>query len=180
MVSLVQLRHLFEQLGTPAAGRTLIEEARRNAPVRKVRSNSNNVITRFASRKMGRLVDTESRTVEYPAVVMYEHDDKVLEYYAQPVRLDLKWKGPSDQRPSRLQHTPDMLLIREDGFWIEEWKEEKKLLELQKKNPERIFKENGEWRYPAVEAHFRDMGISTAPWFTETQRPWSWVARSSM
>jgi len=160
MLSLVQLRHLFDQLGTPGAGQKLIEDARRNAPVRKVRSNSNNVITRFASRKMGRLIDTESRTVEYPAVVMYEHDEMVLEYYAQPVCLDLKWKGPSDQRPSRVQHTPDMLLIREDGFWIEEWKEEKKLLELQKKNPERIFKENGEWRFPAVEAHFRDLGIS--------------------
>ena len=160
MLSLVQLRHLFDRLDTPVAGQKLIEDARRNAPVRKVRSNSDNVITRFASRKMGRLIDTESRTVEYPAVVMYEHDDKVLEYYAQPVCLDLKWKGPSDQRPSRVQHTPDMLLIREDGFWIEEWKEEKKLLELQKKNPERIFKESGEWRFPAVETHFREMGIS--------------------
>ncbi len=128
--------------------------------MRKVRSNSNNVITRFASRKMERLVDTESRTVEYPAVIMYEHDDKVLEYYAQPVKLDVKWQAPSAKRPFRIQHTPDMLLIREDGFWIEEWKEEKKLLELQKKNPERIFKENGEWRYPAVEEQFRDLGIS--------------------
>lgn len=160
MLSLVQLRNLFETLGTPPAGRILIEDARRNAPVRKVRSNSNNVITRFASRKMGRLIDTESRTVEYPAVVMYEHDDKVLEYYAQPVTLDLKWKAPSAKRPFRSPHTPDMLLIREDGFWIEEWKEEKKLLELQKKSPERIFKENGEWRHPAAEEKLLALGIS--------------------
>lgn len=74
MLGLVQLRHLFEELGTPPAGRKLIEEARRNAPVRKVRSNSNNVITRIASRKMSRMVDTESRTVEYPAAIMYEHN----------------------------------------------------------------------------------------------------------
>lgn len=60
VLGLVQLRHIFEELGTPLAGRKLIEQARRTAPVRKVLSNSNNVITRFASRKMARLVDTES------------------------------------------------------------------------------------------------------------------------
>ncbi len=109
---------------------------------------------------MGCFIDTESRTVEYPAVVMYEHDDKVLEYYAQPVKLDLKWQAPSAKKPFRVQHTPDMLVIRKDGFWIEEWKEERKLQELQKKSPERIFKESGEWRYPAVEEKFRDLGIS--------------------
>ncbi len=160
MLSLVQLRHIFDRLGTPAPGRTLIENARLNVPVRKVRSNSTNVITRFMSKKMERSVDTESRTVEFPAVIMYEHDDKVLEYYAQPVKLDVKWQAPSAKRPFRIQHTPDMLLIREDGFWIEEWKEEKKLLELHKKSPERILKENGEWRYPAVEELLRNLGIS--------------------
>lgn len=61
MLGLAQLRHLFEDHGTPPAGRKLIEDARRNAPVRKVQSNSNNVITRFASRKMERMVDTEKR-----------------------------------------------------------------------------------------------------------------------
>ncbi len=160
MLSLVELRRLFDLHGTPPGGRALIEEARRNAPVRKVRSNSNNVITRFSSRKMSRFIDTESRTVEYPAVVMYEHDDKVLEYYAQPVKLDLKWQAPSAKKPFRTPHTPDMLLIREDGFWIEEWKEERKLLDLHEKNPERFFKENGEWRYPAAEEKLRDLGIS--------------------
>lgn len=80
MLDLLELRRLFEHLGTPPAGRKLVEDARRNSPVRKVQSNSNNVITRFHSRKMERLVDTESRTVEYPAIVMYEHDPKVLEF----------------------------------------------------------------------------------------------------
>jgi putative transposase len=159
MLELVRLRHLFQHHGTPPAGQKLIEEARRRAPVRKVRSNSNNVITRFASRKMERLVDTESRTVEYPAVIMYEHDAEILEYYAQPTALDLKWKGPNDSRPSRIQHTPDFLLIRKDGFWIEEWREEERLVKLSAKNPERIFKDNGEWRFLPIEEHLRSLGI---------------------
>ncbi len=160
MLDLVRLRHLFEHHGTPPAGQKLIEEARRTAPVRKVRSNSNNVITRFASRKMERLVDTESRTVEYPAVVMYEHDAKVLEYYAQPVKLDLNRRVQGTSGSSRVQHTPDFLLIREDGFWIEEWKEETRLQGLSAKNPERIFKDKDGWHFPAVEEHLRNLGIS--------------------
>ncbi|HJW32510.1 MAG TPA: DDE-type integrase/transposase/recombinase [Holophagaceae bacterium] len=160
MLSLVQLRSLFEELGTPDAGRKVVEEARRSAPVRQVRSNSNNVITRFVSRKMGRMVDTESRTVEYPAVIMYEHDPKIIEYYAQPMKLDLKWKGPNDQKPSRIPHTPDFLLVREDGFWVEEWREEARLEALSAKFPGRYIKENGQWQYPAAEEYLRSLGIS--------------------
>jgi putative transposase len=109
---------------------------------------------------MARLVDTESRTVEYPAVIMYEHNAKILEYYAQPTKLDLKWKEPGQQRPSRLQHKPDFLLIREDGFWIEEWKEEVRLEDLSSHNPGRIFKDQREWRFPMMEEHLRNLGIS--------------------
>lgn len=159
MLELIELRRIFERLGTRTAGRKLIEEARRIAPVRQVRSTSNNVITRFVSRKMARMIDTESRTVEYPAVVMYEHDSSVLEYYAQPMKLDLLWQAAPDRKPSRIQHTPDFLLIREDGFWVEEWREEDRLNRLSAKNPGRIFKDQGGWRYPAVEDHLRNLGI---------------------
>jgi putative transposase len=109
---------------------------------------------------MARLVDTESRTVEYPAVIMYEHNSKVLEYYAQPTKLDLKWHESGKRRPSRLQHTPDFLLVQEDGFWIEEWKEEARLQALSSDKPDRIFKDQEEWRSPVVEEHLRNLGIS--------------------
>lgn len=160
MLELVELRRLFERLGTPPEGRKLIEEARRTAPVRQVRSTSNNVITRFNSRKMDRMVDTESRTVEYPAVVMYEHDPKVLEFYAQPVHLDLLVKEEGKLKPFRIQHVPDFLVVREEGIWVEEWREEKRLISLQAKYPGRFFKDASGWRYPPIEAHLGDLGIS--------------------
>lgn len=112
-----------------------MEEARRTAPVRQVRSTSNNVITRYASRKMARMIDTESRTVEYPAVIQYEHDSKILEYYAQPMKLDIVWQGPGETKPSRFPHTPDFLLITRDGFHVEEWREEERLQRLSAKFP---------------------------------------------
>ncbi len=159
MLELHELRELFERLGTPAAGRRLIEDARRLAPVRQVLSNSNNVITRFVSRKMGRMIDTESRTVEYPAVIQYEHDERVLEYYAQPMTLDLKWQGPEGQKASRTPHTPDFLLIRQDGFFVEEWREESRLLRLSTRYPGRFVRDEGGWRYPVAEAFLAERGI---------------------
>jgi len=159
MLELVELRRLFERLDTPPAGRKLIEEARRLAPVREVRSTSNNVITRFYSRKMARMVDAESRTVEYPAITTYEHDPRVLEFHAQPMRLDLFVQEEGKLKPSRIQHTPDFLLIREDGLWVEEWREENRLQRLQIKYPGRFLKDADGWRYPAVEAHLRALGI---------------------
>lgn len=159
MLELVDLRRLFERLGTPAAGRTMVEDARRLAPVREVRSSGNNVITRFHSRKMARMVDTESRTVEYPAAVMYEHDPRVIEYYPQPMRLDITIQEEGKRRVSRIQHTPDFLLIREDGLWVEEWREEPRLEKLRKKYPGRFIKDAAGWHYPIVENHLRDRGI---------------------
>ena len=80
-LSPIELNALFERLGTPLAGRRLVETARREAPVRDIQSHSGNVITWYSSRKMGGLsIGTESRTVEFPAVIQYEHNPLVLEY----------------------------------------------------------------------------------------------------
>ena len=51
-------------------------------------------------------------------------------------------------------------MIREDGFWIEEWKEEARLQKLNADKPDRIFKNKEEWRFPVVEEHLRSLGIS--------------------
>lgn len=151
MLTFAELHELFDQLGVPPAGRKLIEGARRNAPVREVKSNSSNVITRYASRKMSRMILTESRTVEYPAVVHYEHDPEILEYYAQPMKLEVWWGGPDGKATSRNLHYPDFLLVRKDGFVVEEWREEPRLERLAAKHPERFFKDESGWRYPIME-----------------------------
>jgi len=153
ILSPIELNDLFDRLGTPAKGRRLVEKARREAPVRDIQSNSSNVITWYISKKMGISIGTESRTVEFPAVVQYEHDHRVLEYYPQPCQLDLT-------HPNRRQHIPDFLCIMNDQILIEEWRTEKRLEKLATKYPGRYLKENDIWRDAEMENHLAEMGIT--------------------
>lgn len=159
MMDLAELDAYFVRVSLPDAGRRLVEVARRESPVRKVQSRLGNVLTRFPSRKMKRAVTAESRTVEFPALVQYEHDPFVLEYYAQPVMLDLRITARGATKPSRLQHTPDFLLLREDCVCIEEWREEARMEKLAIKYPGRFTKKGGSWSYPEVEAYLHGLGI---------------------
>ena len=160
MLSFIELNNLFDRLGTPSAGRRLVEKARREAPVRDIQSNSGNVITWYCSRKMGGLsIGTESRTVEFPAVIQYEHNPLVLEYFPQPCKLDLIMTGIGGIK-SRVPHIPDFLIILEDQILIEEWREEKRLEKLAKKHPSRFIKKDDGWHYPIVEEQLAEMGIT--------------------
>jgi putative transposase len=159
MLALEELESLFDHLQTPEAGRKFVRKVRREAPVRQVQCRrGGNVITRFCSQKMARIVETESRTVEYPAVICYERDQQVLEYFAQPAELDIVCIGLGG-KPDRNQHTPDFLVIRKDGIAIEEWREEARLVKLAAKYPGRYQREESGWRYPAAEHNLADKGI---------------------
>ena len=162
MLEIVELEDLFDRLGTPEAGRKLVRKARKEAPVRKVQSHGlSNVITRYCSRKMNRVLSAESLTVEYPAMVRYERDPAVLAYYPQPVCLEI---FPQDRngKPTRTQHTPDFLVIRKDGIWLEEWREEARLVKLAEKYPGRFVREADGWHYPVFEDLVTPMGITYA------------------
>jgi putative transposase len=159
MMGPVELEAYFVRINLPEAGRRLVEVARRESPVRKVQSRLGNVLTRFPSGKMRRAVTTESRTVEFPAVIQYERDASVLEYYAQPVHLDLRVTDGGTKKPSRFQHIPDFLLLREDCVRIEEWREEGRLEKLASKYPGRFTKSERGWSCPDVEEHLHRIGI---------------------
>lgn len=159
MLAEIELEEIFDGLGTPEAGRKLVRKARKEAPVRKVQSNRSNLISRYPSEKMGRVISTESHTVEFAAMLHYECDPKVLEYYAQPVEVDHKVEIPSGKM-TRLLHTPDFLLITQDGIVVEEWREETRLLKLAMKSPGKFIREETGWRYPVAEAFFAERGIA--------------------
>jgi putative transposase len=158
MMGVVELDAYFVRVGLPDAGRQLVERVRRESPVRKVQSRLGNVLTRYPSRKMQRAVTTESRTVEFPALIQYEYDSNVLEYYAQPVRLDLRVTNTRGKR-NRLQHTPDFLLLRENEVCIEEWREESRLENLSRKHPGRFIKTERGWNCPQVETYLQSLGV---------------------
>jgi putative transposase len=137
----------------------MIRKARKEAPVRKVRSNRSNLITRYPSQKMQRVIETESHTVEFAAMLQYECANSICEYYAQPMEVDQKVTSPSG-KVDRLNHFPDFLLITHEGFTVEEWREEVRLLNLAMNRPDRYVREEDGWRYPLAEDYFAERGIS--------------------
>jgi putative transposase len=108
---------------------------------------------------MARVISTESRTVEFPAVVMYEHDARVFEFFPQPFKIDVVLRGPKG-KAGRFQHTPDFLKIEETGIFVDEWREEPRLLTLAMKHPDRYVRTEEGWRCPPVEDHFSDLGLT--------------------
>ncbi len=161
MLEKSQLVELLERLGTPHAGQALILNARTNAPVRDVQSRGGNVITIYASRKMGCEIRTESRHIEFAAAVDHEYDQSVLAYYPQPCELKLELTDPATGEIHQIHHTPDFLVIRASGFTLEEWKSHEKLTNLAKRTPYRYSQdEEGHWRAPQIEKQLAEMGIA--------------------
>ncbi|MFZ4876632.1 hypothetical protein ACL9RI_16250 [Janthinobacterium sp. Mn2066] len=149
-----ELEQYLDELGLPNEGKEAIRKARRGSPVRDVRGTGANVMNIFQSAKMGVSIAAESHTVELPAIISYELDSDVLEYYAQPMKLDVAYPD------GRWQHIPDFLLLKKDGIIVEEWRQDKRLHNLAKANPERYVPAyGGGWHAPIMEAHFAELGM---------------------
>src|SRR5216684_2373955 len=74
----------------------MIAGIRSSEPVRNRQSRVGNWTGRYASDKMGRTIQFESRTEEFPAIVSYEHDDEVREYYDQPSKIEMRYMSGGD------------------------------------------------------------------------------------
>ena len=160
MLTKFELTDLFDRIGTPQPGRTMIERARACAPVREVQSRGGNVITLLASRKMGREIRTESRHIEFAAAINHEYDSAVLEYYAQPCELKLELIDDVTGEIRSIQHFPDFLVIRQDAITLEEWKSQDKLERLAQRFPYRYQRgSDGLWHSPQIERQLAELGI---------------------
>lgn len=151
---------LLDRLGIPVAGRRIVLDAVKYAPVRKVASRGGgNVITGYQSRKMQRQIDTESRSLEFQAAVGHEYDPDVREYYPQPCRL--KMEIIDDQGEIHvIDHTPDMLVVTDDGLVLEEWKSWAKMAGLARRNPWRYMLDHDDvWRSSCIEQWLAERGI---------------------
>ena len=150
---------MFSRLKTPSSGRQLVREIRENGPVRRLQTRMDTVRTRYMSRKMGRALYAESRTVELPGIIYREHDRQTIELWPQPCTIDMTLTGPAG-KTTRRQHTPDLFVITSSGFEVEEWREEKRLLHYAIERPHHYHKDkDGLWHYEPAEDHFAKMGI---------------------
>jgi len=148
MLEPIEFELWCEQCQLLEIARRLIEAIRASEPVRSRQSRVGNWTGRYASDKMERTVQFESRTPEFLAVYTYENDKEVLEYYDQPSKIEMRYIAKSG-RPVAFWHTPDYFVMRGDGAAWEEWKPEEKLVELAESMPNRYQRdEQGHWRCP--------------------------------
>lgn len=172
MLEKLELHRLYAHLSTPSAGQSLIECARREAPIRKVQSSGRNVVTICASAKMGREIRTESRHLEAATVIQLELCQNVLEYYPQPCEVKSEFIDEATGEIHRIQHTPDFLVIYTDSLCIIECKSQAKLKRLSQKYPWRYKQDSdGQWYAPPLESYFAQRGIRYVLWTEHTLNP---------
>ena len=149
-----------QRLALSPATRDFLAHLRASPPVRRVQGRAQNVSGTYASRKMGVTIQFESHKVELWAIYAMEYDAQVLEYFDQPHTLPFTYQSPS-RRTVVASHTPDFLVLRQDGVGFEEWKQEERLRALAVSHPGRYQRDaSGGWRCPPGEEAAGRLGLS--------------------
>ena len=155
-----QFAEYCRRINLPDAGIRYLEATRSNEPSRPVRSRTGNVIVRYASAKMGAVISAESRTVEFPLILLLENDDSVLEFFDQPQPVQIEYSS-ANGRLNRPWHTPDFLALKSSEVVLIECKPAARLKELVIKQPHRFKQDaNGSWSCPPGEAAAKNLGFS--------------------
>ena len=173
MLTSDELSLLCQRLGLSSQAQAVLEHIRTSPPARRVGSGGKNVPVRYPSRKMGMIIQAESRTVEFAGVYMMEHDPLVLEFWDQP-NPPITLHYPVKQKNGRTRnigvlHTPDYFVIRKkplehDTYKIElgweEWKTEEALRQFESEESHRYVRdEQGQWCCPPGEAVAAPLGF---------------------
>lgn len=154
---LLQLQKYFDLHGIPPAGRELIQKAL-TGPVRRVGGGRTHVAVRYASSKVDRSVQAESRTTELMFVELCEHDPDVVFCVCQPAEIHVRITDSRGRTSLRL-HIPDYLVLDGGGFWFVECKPERKLMRDAAKENAKFIRDDSGWRWPAAEEAAAEFGV---------------------
>lgn len=166
MLETGQLEALFAVWQLPPSGRAYIEHVRVTNPARLVGSgNARNTPLRFASQRMGHVIQAESATVEGALVRICEYDEiNVLEYWDQPQTVPLVITNRLGNR-QRSTHTPDFLILRPAGPVVVECKPEMAAELLASTRAQDWTKDShNAFHYAPAENYFNDLGIRHEVW----------------
>jgi hypothetical protein len=89
-------------------------------PVRKVANHGHNIIGRFPSLKLGRMVDFES-LIERDLIYLLDFDPAVTSFSEQPLTIEYEHEGQI------LHYTPDFHVVKADQNWLVECKPQQKV-----------------------------------------------------
>ena len=160
------LAELLERFGVNERGRELIEQIRRSPPVRAVQGAGGNVTGCYPSRKMGFTVPYESRTGEFPFVIVCETDPRVYRFYPQPTELPIEYTVNGKKGPRRVvtTHIPDFFVEAKYGLGFTECKLRKELDRLVVEKPHRYVRDGNGFRSPPAEEAAAYYGLGHRIW----------------
>jgi len=107
---------------------------------------------------MKRMIHVESHTVELPLVNRLENSSEVIEFYAQPPAIQIKYLSKQGKIVCSF-HTPDFFVIEQSRVGWKECKVEARLRELAEASPTRYVLSGTRWHSPPAEALAADYGF---------------------
>jgi len=159
MLSENELLRLYVQQDIPLTGRKVIDAIRSSQPARRVGGGTHNVACRFASRKMGQVIQAESHKCELPAIYLWEFDPATHEFYDQVSPVKLSYLNAARKRVTH-PSTPDFFLIQEGWMGWVECKPEETLQEFHASGSGRFLPDgHGGWRSPPGEEFAARFGL---------------------
>lgn len=158
-LSQAEAQKLYAHLNLSAQAIGYIEGVRSTEPARKVASaDFHNVIYRYASRKMGCTIATESAQ-EHTFAALQEFDPDVLEYWDQPTSVPLQYVA-KDGRSRRVSYTPDFLVLRKNTVEVMQVKPADVCKELVQERPGRWQQTESGYHDLAAEQYFSSFGLA--------------------
>lgn len=159
MLSENQLLELFVRQHVPLSGREIVEAIRQGDPSRRVGGGKLNVACRYASKKMGVVIQAESHKNELPHLYVWDHDEETEEFYDQPSQIKLRYKSAAGRTCCHLS-TPDYFLIQKHWMGWVECKTEEELLKREASGSTLFVRTpEGQWCCPAGEAFAARYGL---------------------
>jgi len=159
MLNDIELEAYFVRQKLSPIAQRVIREVRSAPPSRRVKSGIANVACRFASRKMGGVIQAESHKNELPAVVDWEHDPATHEFYDQPPRIKLSYRNANGRAVTSLV-TVDFFVLKDDFTgWVECKTEDWLKARAAEDSTLYVPDGKGEWRCPPGERYAETQGL---------------------
>lgn len=151
--------------GLSPAGQDYVDRTRQSEPSRIVGSGTTrSTPVRFASRRMGMVIQGESDTVEGAFLREWEYDQQNnLEIWDQPPPIPVVITNKRGHR-QRTTYTPDYLVLRKLRVEVVECKAPDRVAELVRDRPHDWRYENGVHLYQPVRNYFAELGLSHIVW----------------